>query len=123
MTESAFEAKNNDEVISLLSEIRNDTLVPISPEKKQLLLREAVYGGKNQYDILEYYWENISSIKSRPGYTYKAPRSHITTIYSNSLGVLKLKLPTLKMLISSNPIKSLKYVMKWFKRKYNNTNN
>lgn len=118
MTKSAFEPKNNGEVIEILNEIKNENLKPIPLINKKLLLKEAVYGGKNEYNILEYYWENISTIQSRSDFQYKSTPYHLISVYRNSIGRLKLKLPTIRMLIKSNPIKSFKYVMKWILHTY-----
>lgn len=118
MTKSAFEPKNNSEVIEILTEIKNKNLKPIPFINKKLLLKEAVYGGKDEYDILEYYWKNISTIQSSPSYRYKPISPHILKVYRNSIERLKLKLPTIRMLMKSNPIKSFKYVMKWILHTY-----
>lgn len=118
MTKSAFEPNDNSEVLEILNEIENNNLKPIPSINKKLLLKEAVYGGKDEYDILEYYWKNISTIQSRPSYKYKSVPPHIIIVYRNSMERLKLKLPTIRMLIKSNPIKSFKYVMKWILHTY-----
>ena len=118
MTKSAFEPKNNGEVIEILDEIKNKNLKPIPLINNKLLLKEAVYGGKDEYDILEYYWKNISTIQSRPDYKYNPVPPHVKKIYRSSIERLKLKLPTIRMLMKSNPIKSLKYVMKWILHTY-----
>ena len=118
MTKSAFEPKNNSEVIEILTEIKNKNLKSIPLINKKLLLKEAVYGGKGEYDILEYYWKNISTIQSRPSYKYKPVPPHIIKVYRSSMERLKLKLPTIRMLMKTNPIKSFKYVMRWILHTY-----
>lgn len=118
MTKSAFEPKNNDEVIGILDDIRNQNLKPIPLINKNLLLKEAVYGGKDEYDILEYYWKNISTIQSRQSYKYKSLSPHLLIIYRNAIERLKFHLPTIRMLMKSNPIKSFKRVMKWILHTY-----
>lgn len=120
MTKSAFEPKNNDEVIEILDEIKNKNLKSILFINKKLLLKKAVYCGKDEYDVLEYYWKNISTIQSRPNYKYKSVPPHIIIVYRNSIERLKLKLPTIRMLMKSNPIKSFKYVMRWILHTYFN---
>ncbi len=118
MTKSAFEPNNNSEVVEILTKIKNKNLKPIPLINKKLLLKEAVYGGKDEYDILEYYWKNISTIQSRPNYKYNPVPTHTIKVYRSSMERLKLKLPTIRMLIKSNPIKSFKYVMRWILHTY-----
>lgn len=112
-TNSAFEPQNNVELIDILKKVKDDKLNQISLESKKLLLKEAVYAGKDEYDILELYWKNISTIKSRLNYESNRSTPHIVKVYRMFIIRLKLKLPTIQMLMKGNPIISFKYVMKW----------
>ena len=117
-TESAFKPCNNSELIKLLSEINSNKLKPISNKNKRLLLKEAVYGGKDEYDVLEYYWENISTIQNRINYKTKPLKHHIIKVYRSFVSRLKLKLPELRRLLKDNPIRSSKRVIKWVLKTY-----
>ena len=59
-TEAAHLARNHDEVIGLLQKFKDGKLPPVSEESKRKLYREVIYGGRDEYDVLEYYWRKIT---------------------------------------------------------------
>lgn len=83
-------------------------------------LKEGVYGGKEVYDILEYYYENISNIRNRANYKFTPVPNHVTKVYRTLVHRTIYKLEVPYMLVRDNPIKSLKHVIKWISRTYFN---
>ena len=119
-TSAAFEPSNTEELIEILNKNRNNDLEPVSAENKMRLLEEGVYGGKGAYDILEYYYENISNIRNRANYKFAPVPNHVTKVYRTLVHRITYKLQVPYMLVRDNPIKSLKRVIKWISRTYFN---
>lgn len=118
-TKSAFEPSDNSEVIEILKKTKSNTIKPISIKNEKYLLKEAVYGGKDEYDILEYYWKNISTLESRIRINKDSTDYHITKVYQSFVNRLQLKTPVLRMLIK-DPINAIIYITRWILRTYLN---
>ena len=118
-TDSAYEPENIEELIGILDKVRNNDLIPISETNKRKLLEVAVYGDKNEFDILEYYYERISNLKTA-GYKLKPAPNHIINVIQTIKHRINSKLQVPKVLIRDNPIKPLKRVYWWILRTYFN---
>jgi len=59
-TEAAHLAKNHEVVIGLLQKLKDGKLPPVSEESKKKLYREVIYGGRDEFDVLGYYWRKIT---------------------------------------------------------------
>lgn len=118
-TGSAYEPENTDELIEILDNIRKNDLIPIPEVNKINLLEVGVYGGKKEYDILEYYYERISNL-IKANYKLKPAPNHIINMIRTVWRRINYKLEVPKVLIRDNPIKSLRRIYKWILRTYFN---
>lgn len=118
-TNSAHEPENTEEFIGILDKIRNNDLISIPEANKLNLLKEGVYGDKNEYDILEYYYGRISNLMAA-NYKLKPAPDHIKNVIRTVKHRIDYKLQIPKVLIRDNPIKSLGRVYRWVLRTYFN---
>lgn len=120
-TESTYEAISEDEVFELLERIQDNTVEPISDKNKNALLREAVFGGSEEYDILDHYWKNISVISRHSDITLTPSPNHVKKILNSFLWYVKARLYMPNVLIHDSPAGLLKKIRIWILQKYFNT--
>lgn len=59
-TGAAFNASDNEEVLSVLSMIRNGKNAKVPETDKNQLFKEIIYGGRERFDVLDYYYQCLS---------------------------------------------------------------
>jgi hypothetical protein len=66
-TGAAFNAANSEEVLSVLSKIGSCDNMDISKANKKKLFKEVIYGGREKFNVLEYYYQCLS-LKKDPSF-------------------------------------------------------